>query len=141
MLAGLRGFQASAIETLIREMDLLNSVRITGWIPRAELYTLYARARAFVFPSTFEGFGMPVLEALAAGIPTACADIPPLREVAGDAAVFFNPLDELEIAVAIERVLTDQPLRQRLAQAGPERARPFTWERAARATLDVLLRE
>ena len=64
---------------------------------------MYDRARAFVYPSTFEGFGMPVLEAMAAGIPLACSDIPPLREVAGDAALFFDPLNEDAIASAIER--------------------------------------
>ena len=82
---------------------------------------------------------MPVLEALAAGIPTACSDIPPLREVAGDAALFFDPLDEDAIAAAIESVMTDAPLRERLGEAGPERARPFTWERSAEQTLKVLL--
>jgi len=84
---------------------------------------------------------MPLLEALAAGIPTACSDIPPLREVAGDAALFFDPLDEAAIAAAIERVMNDPSLRERLAQAGPERARPFTWERAAEQTLKALLEQ
>ena len=81
---------------------------------------------------------MPVLEALAAGIPAACSDIPPLREVAGDAALFFDPLDENAIGDAIERVMVDSTLRERLAHAGPERARPFTWERCAQQTLEVL---
>jgi len=114
-------------------------VQITGWVPREELYSLYERARAFVYPSTFEGFGMPVLEAMAAGIPVACADIPPLREVAGDAALFFDPLDEDAIASAIERITTDNELRQTLSLTGPNRARPFTWKRCAEQTLEVLL--
>lgn len=139
VLAGLRGFDTAAVEKLIDELGLRNSVQITGWVPRDELYTLYARARAFVYPSTFEGFGMPVLEALAAGIPTACSDIPPLREVAGDAALFFDPQSEEAIAAAIERITSDEPLRQRLSSAGPERARPFTWDRSAKQTLEVLL--
>src|SRR5581483_6445604 len=74
VLAGMRGFHAEPIERLIEEMGLRDAVQITGWIPREQLYELYARAQAFVYPSTFEGFGMPVLDALAAGIPTACAD-------------------------------------------------------------------
>ena len=139
ILAGLRGFHTETVEHLIEEMGLRESVQITGWVSRDELYSLYERAQAFVYPSTFEGFGMPVLEALAAGIPVACADIPPLREVAGNAALFFDPSDESAIADAIERVMTDSALREKLAQAGPERAQPFTWERCAQRTLDVLL--
>ena len=138
LLAGLRGFHTETIERLIEEMRLQDSVQITGWVPRAELYSLYARARAFVYPSTFEGFGMPVLEALAAGIPVACSDIPPLREVAGDAALFFDPLNEDDIASALERVMTDASLQEHLAAAGRERARPFTWQRCAEQTREVL---
>ena len=119
-------------------MGLQESVQITGWVPREELYSLYGRARAFVYPSTFEGFGMPVLEALAAGIPVACSDIPPLREVAGDAALYFDPLNEDAIASAMERVMSDASLREHLAAAGRERARPFTWERCAEQTLKIL---
>lgn len=138
ILAGLRGFHTETIERLIEEMGLQDSVQITGWVPRAELYSLYERARAFVYPSTFEGFGMPVLEALAAGIPVACSDIPPLREVAGDAVLYFDPLTEGDIASAIERVMTDASLQERLATVGRERARPFTWERCAEQTLKIL---
>ncbi len=139
VLAGLRGFHSESVEKRIEETGLQDSVQITGWLPREKLYGLYAHARAFIYPSTFEGFGMPVLEALAAGIPTACADIPPLREVAGDAAVFFDPLDEDAISAAIERIMEDAPLRDRLSNAGPERARPFTWARSAELTLRILL--
>jgi len=138
ILAGMKGFHTQALEALIAQLGLRDSVEITGWLPRDQLLKLYAGARAFVYPSTFEGFGMPVLEALAAGIPTACSDIPPLREVAGDAAMFFDPLDEDSIAAALERVVCDQPLRERLEAASPERARQFTWERAAQQTLEVL---
>ena len=139
ILAGLRGFHAEAIERQIADLGLRDQVQITGWVPREELYSLYARARAFVYPSTFEGFGMPVLEAMAAGIPVACSDIPPLREVAGDAALYFDPLDEDEIASAIERIMTDAALQERLAQAGRERARGFTWRKSAEQTLAALL--
>src|SRR5262249_12986370 len=88
-LAGMRGFAAEGLERLVSELKLNDRVRITGWIAREEVLKLYANALAFVYPSSFEGFGMPVLEAMAAGIPTACADIPPLREVAAEAALFF----------------------------------------------------
>jgi len=139
ILTGLRGFHAQSIERLIDEMALRDSVQITGWVPRQELYSLYERARAFIYPSLFEGFGMPVLEALAAGIPVACSDIPVLREVAGDAALFFDPLDEEGISSALERIMNDASLRDRVAPAGRERAKRFTWERSAERTLNVLL--
>jgi glycosyltransferase involved in cell wall biosynthesis len=75
---------------------------------------------------------------MAAGIPVACSDIPPLREVGADVVLFFDPLDEASIAAAMERIVTDAALRERLAKAGPERAREFTWERAAEQTLEAL---
>lgn len=139
ILAGLRGFHAEAIEQLVEEMVLRDCVQITGWVHREKLYSLYRRAGAFVYPSTFEGFGMPVLEALAAGIPVACSDIPPLREVAGDAALYFDPFNEDEIASAIERIMSDTSLQERLAKAGRERARGFRWQKSAEQTLKVLL--
>lgn len=139
ILAGLRGFRTPEIEKLIAELGVGDRVKITGWLPRSELMQLYARAHAFVYPSTFEGFGMPILEAMAVGIPVACSDIPPLREVAGDAALFFDPLDDNAMGAALDRITADLELRKTLAAAGPERARPFTWQRAAEKTLAVLL--
>jgi glycosyltransferase involved in cell wall biosynthesis len=136
-IAGLRGFFAEELDRLIQELNVQESVRLTGWIPRAELLDLYARAQAFVYPSTFEGFGMPVLEAMAAGVPVACSDIPPLREVAGDAALFFDPLAESAISEALDRVVGDAVLRAELSRKGRERARAFTWERSALETLNA----
>jgi len=134
VLAGMRGFHAERVEALVAELGVEKSVRLTGWIPREELYTLYQRALAFVYPSTFEGFGMPVLEALAAGIPVACSDIPPLREVAGETALFFDPTDQDAISEALDRICTGGA-----PSGGVERARTFTWERAAEATKFALL--
>ena len=139
VLAGMRGFQAAQIDALIDELRLRDRVRLTGWVPRKELLDLYARARAFLYPSTFEGFGIPVLEALAAGIPVACSNIPPLREVANEAALYFDPSNEDEIAGALERITQDEDLRGRLAAGGPLRARLFSWENTARMTRDALI--
>jgi glycosyltransferase involved in cell wall biosynthesis len=139
IIVGLRGFSAEALETLIAKLNVRDRVQLTGWIQRADLLALYAKAHAFVYPSKFEGFGMPVLEALAAGIPTACSDIAPLREVAGDAALFFDPLDEDAIAEALGRIATDAALRERLTKVGPKRAVAFSWERAAAETLQALI--
>lgn len=134
VLAGMRGFHTAVLDQLIAELGVAESVQLTGWIPREDLYRLYERAHAFIYPSTFEGFGMPVLEAMAAGIPVACSDIPPLREVAGDTVLYFDPLNEDAIAAAIDRIMTDKPQK-----AGKERAHQFTWERAAERTLQVLV--
>jgi glycosyltransferase involved in cell wall biosynthesis len=139
VLAGMPGFHTEAIKRLIVELDLGERISLTGWISRAELYDLYDRAAACIYPSTFEGFGMPVLEAMAAGVPLACSAIPPLREVASDTALYFDPFDENAIASALARIISDEPLRAKLSLEGRERARTFTWERAARQTLDVLL--
>ncbi len=138
VIAGLRGFHAAVLEALIGELGLEEGVRLTGWIPREELYDLYLRAHAFVFPSTFEGFGLPVLEALAAGVPTVCSSITPLREVAGNAAVRFDPLDEQALLAALERVTGDEKLRRRLALEGPEHAARFSWRESAAKTLEIL---
>ncbi|MBV8843762.1 MAG: glycosyltransferase family 4 protein [Bryobacterales bacterium] len=138
VLAGMRGFQTNPIEKLVAELGVRDRVEITGWLPRHELLDLFGRAWAFVYPSTFEGFGMPVLEALAAGIPSACSDIPALREVAGSAALLFDPLNDDSVAAALDRISQDRELRCKLAQAGPERARMFTWERSAETTLKAL---
>jgi glycosyltransferase involved in cell wall biosynthesis len=107
---------------------------VTGWIPREELYRLFQDARAFVYPSSFEGFGIPVLEAMAAGIPVACSDIPPLREVAGDTVIYFDPGNDAAMASALRQVV-DDPSRVDAARA---RATEFSWEKCARETLAAL---
>ncbi|MEO8660503.1 MAG: glycosyltransferase family 1 protein [Bryobacteraceae bacterium] len=138
VLAGIRGFHTEAIEKLIVSLKLGDAVTLTGWIPRDDVYTLYREAWAFLYPSTFEGFGMPVLEALAAGIPTACSSIPPLEEVAAGAVRYFPPTDEEQMAAALEAIVTDEALRLRLATEGPARAALFSWQDCARQTLAVL---
>jgi glycosyltransferase involved in cell wall biosynthesis len=139
VLAGMRGFQTKAIEALVAQLGLTESVQITGWIPREQLFDLYARADAFVYPSTFEGFGLPVLEALAAGIPAACSDIPPLREIAGGAAIYFDPFDDVALAMSLVRITSDEPLRRQLSTEGPARARGFSWIQCAAQTLRAIL--
>jgi glycosyltransferase involved in cell wall biosynthesis len=139
ILAGMHGFQTEPIKRLITDLNLGDQVQLPGWLPRAGLMNLYARARAFIYPSTFEGFGMPVLEAMAAGIPVACSDIPPLRELAGDAALYFDPSDDSAVSNALDRIINDTDLRTRLTESGPIRARSYTWPSAATQTLSVLI--
>jgi glycosyltransferase involved in cell wall biosynthesis len=138
VIAGLRGFDSSHISQLISELKLDEKVRCTGWIPREELYALYAGADAFIYPTTFEGFGMTLLEGMAAGLPVACSNIEPLRTIAADAAILFDPLDTYKIEDALVRITEDDDLRNCLRQAGPRRAKQFSWEESARATLQAL---
>jgi glycosyltransferase involved in cell wall biosynthesis len=109
----------------------------TGLVDEADLDALYRGADAFAYPSAYEGFGLPVLEALARGVPTIASDIPALREVAGDAALLVEPGDVAELAEALARVLTDAALAQDLRARGPARAAGYSWAATARATLQA----
>jgi glycosyltransferase involved in cell wall biosynthesis len=137
VVAGMRGNQTAKVEALVDELGLNRHVRITGWIPRTEIYRLYEKATAFVYPSTFEGFGLPILEAMAARVPLACSRIAPLLEVAGDAASFFDPKSEQEMAQAIWHLLTEHEETSRQVERGRNRAALFTWEASATKTLAV----
>lgn len=107
---------------------------LPGFVPDDDLAVLYRRARAYVFPSLAEGFGIPALEAMASGLPVACSDIPVLREVCGDAAIYFEPKNPLDIASAIRRLTSDEQMRRSLASAGRRRSAAFTWRRTAELT-------
>jgi glycosyltransferase involved in cell wall biosynthesis len=96
---------------------------------------LYRAASCFAFPSLREGFGLPVLEAMRRGVPVACANVSAVAEVAGDAALLFDPRDPAEIAVAVLRLLQDRTLAEELAAKGRTRAAGFSWRRAAEETL------
>lgn len=137
VVCGMHGFATGMAHELRDRLGLTGAVDFPGWIPREEVYDLFARAWAFVYPSKFEGFGLPVLEGLAAGVPSACSEIEPLASIAGDAALQFEPSDPEAIAEAMRRLVEDEALRARLAQAGPQRAAEFGWRTAAEAMLRV----
>ena len=139
VVCGLHGFFTEQLQALRTELELGDSVTFPGWIPKQELLDFYARAMAFVYPSRFEGFGLPVLEAMAAGVPSACSRVEPLDSIAGAAALKFDPGEPGEIAACLERLVEDAALRATLAAAGPARAATFTWRATAAATLDVLV--
>jgi glycosyltransferase involved in cell wall biosynthesis len=123
------------LRELAAERRVTDDVRFLGWVSAQELDNLYAAADCFVFPSLYEGFGFPVLEAMTRGVPVATSGRASLAEVAGDAALMFDPDDEDSIADAIETLLADEALRERLRAAGRERASGFTWQRAADLTV------
>ena len=138
VVSGIHGFFSAELHALRDRLHLADSVEFPGWIPREQLYSLYARATAFLFPSLFEGFGLPILEALAAGVPTGCSEIEPMNSIAGGAALKFDPRDPSAISEAMHRLVADGELRERLAAAGPLRAAQFPWRTTAQGVLDAL---
>jgi glycosyltransferase involved in cell wall biosynthesis len=122
------------------ELGIAGDVRLEGWLQEREIEGLWALADAFLYPSLYEGFGLPVLEAMARGVPVACADASSLPEVAGGAALLFDPHSEAQMAQAIERLLGDPTLARSLRERGTVRARELTWDRTARLTLESYAR-
>lgn len=119
----------------IARLGLQDRIAWIGFVPEADKVALYAAARAFAFPSRYEGFGLTPLEAMAAGAPVVCSNAASLPEVVGDAAVLVDPDDAAGFAGAIDRLLTDAELRDDLVTRGKRRAAAFTWERTAEMTL------
>jgi glycosyltransferase involved in cell wall biosynthesis len=129
-------------ETLrtIKELEISNSVILTGYVPEADLPALYSGALCFVYPSYFEGFGLPPLEAMKCGVPVIVGDKTSLPEVVGDAGVLVDPFDIEDITTAIGKVIADSELRMQLRAKGLERAKLFDWQETARQTLAVYKR-
>jgi glycosyltransferase involved in cell wall biosynthesis len=135
VIAGGKGWSYDETAAEIARLNLGDRVIFPGFVSEEDLAAVYSLARALAFPSLYEGFGLPVLEAMACGTPVVCANASSLPEVAGDAAVLVDPLDVDGLAEALERVLDDDVLRQELIRRGHERAARFTWAAAANALL------
>ncbi|MGH9796202.1 MAG: glycosyltransferase family 4 protein, partial [Candidatus Acidiferrales bacterium] len=116
---------------------LREDVRFLGFVPHAVLRVFYKHARAFLFPSLYEGFGLPPLEAMAHNTPVLTSNVSSLPEVFGDSALMVNPEKVLEIARGIRQILTDQDLRARLTQSGAQRIKAYSWDRSAAQLLHV----
>ncbi|HLN81533.1 MAG TPA: glycosyltransferase family 1 protein, partial [Thermoanaerobaculia bacterium] len=117
-----------------------DSVRVVGYLQDADLSTVVAGAELLVFPSLYEGFGLPVLEAMSAGVPVICSDRASLPEVAGDAALFFDPTNISEMSETLARAVTDRRLRETLREKGRQNVARFSWDRTAAETLNVYRR-
>jgi glycosyltransferase involved in cell wall biosynthesis len=126
-------------ETLraLQETGMEDSVILTGYVPQSDLPALYSGAVCFVYPSYFEGFGLPPLEAMKCGAPTIVGNNTSLPEVVGDAGLLIDPYDISAIAAAIERLIDDSDFRRQLTVKGLARARMFDWHETARQTLDI----
>lgn len=138
VFAGGRWNGAEVIDRTISDLGLGDRVHMLGFVADDDLPLLYSGADALVFPSLFEGFGLPIIEAQASGIPVAAADISSLPEVVGQAGVLFDPYDTDAIADAIRRIDADAQLRKRLVEDGFVNARRFTWHEAAEQSLEIL---
>lgn len=128
---GHAGLEQERLAAGARAAGLDDRVALTGWVSDEDLEGLYALADVCAYPSLYEGFGLPVLEAMARGRPLACSNVSAVPEVAGDAAELFDPYDVAAIAAALGRLLDDETRRAELVAAGHERVRHFTWERSA----------
>jgi glycosyltransferase involved in cell wall biosynthesis len=135
VLAGEPTPHESDLRALAAELGVAERVHFPPWISDAELEDLYETASCFVLPSFMEGFGLPLLEAMQHGVPVACSNVSSLPEVAGDAALYFDPSSEQEMTRAIDRLLRDRTLADDLVRRGQERCAVFTWEETARRTL------
>jgi glycosyltransferase involved in cell wall biosynthesis len=137
VLAGSRGFGADEILARIEKSPARDRISVPGYVSNADLAGYYARAAIFAFPSLDEGFGMPVLEAMAAGAPVIASNSSALPEVAGDAALLVDPEDTEALATALRSVIENKSLRNELCSRGSQRIGVFTWENAVRKTWDV----
>jgi glycosyltransferase involved in cell wall biosynthesis len=124
------------LKALAEDLCVYEQVRFLGWVSEPELEALYRLATCFVLPSLIEGFGLPVLEAMARDVPVACSDRTATAEVAGDAALLFDPTDQQAVTDSIRRILREGELARSLVERGRERVRLYTWERTAEATLE-----
>ncbi len=139
-IAGGPGLDTPRLDDAIGRLGLGTTVTRLGYVSANDLPSLYRGARAFVLPSLWEGFGLPLLEAMASGIPIVAADIPVHREVAAEAALFAPAEDPGAIAEAIERVWCDESIRSRLVASGRERTQRFSWEASAKKMLALYQR-
>jgi len=137
VIGGKKGWLYESFFSRLRELGLEGEMILPGYIADEDLPAMYSAASVFVFPSLYEGFGLPPLEAMACGTPVVCSNASSLPEVCGEAALLVEPMDVQGLAQAMERVLSDEPLRATLRARGLAQAAKFSWERAARETLAV----
>ncbi len=137
VLTGARGWKDQAIFDTVRTLGCADEVVFTGYVPRADLPALYSGAALFAFPSLYEGFGLPVVEAMACGTPVLISTAPALAEVAGDAALQVDPTSVSAIAAGLGRILNDPALREDLRARGLRRSSAYSWQSAAQQTLEI----
>ncbi len=137
LIVGRAAWQHSEIYKIANQSEYSADIIFTGYVPDETLNALYHRCKAFIYPSLYEGFGLPVLEAMACGAPVITSNCSSMPEVAGDAAFLVNPYSVDDIRTAIEHVVNNEDLRHELHQRGRARANDFSWAKTAAMTLDI----
>lgn len=137
VIAGKAHWQSSAVYSAVKHFGLENYVVFTGYVPDEDLVVLYSFAKVYVYPSLYEGFGLPILEAMACGVPVVTSNTSSMPEVAGDAALLVDPQQEDQIARAILKILCNTDLASSLSEKGLRRARRFSWQKTAQETVVV----
>ena len=140
VLAGKKAWMSDETVGADAFRKVMDKIVFTGYVPDEDLPSLYSGAVCFVYPSFFEGFGLPLLEAMQCGTPVIAGDLTSIPEVVGDAGILVDPYSVEQIAAALEAVLSDSQLRADLRRKGLERASQFSWKRTARQTLDIFER-
>lgn len=137
IIAGAKGWKYEEIFLMMSDINLENKVKYIGYVTPEEKYGLIKNALVFVFPRLYEGFGLPVLEAMKIGTPVISSNTSSIPEVAGDGAILVDPCHEEEFKAKLVKVISDEELRKRIGRAGQERAKEFTWDRCAKEILKI----
>ncbi len=137
VITGRKDLCRTEIYEIIKTLNMGENIVFTDYVMEEDLPALYTQAGLLAFPSSFEGFGLPILEAMACGTPVVCSNATAVPEIAGDAAMIINPADTAGFANTIDQVLTDQVLRRQLKEKGLQRARKFTWEKTVEEHIKV----
>jgi len=138
VIVGGQGWKNRDFLEMVSQHPLKAQIHMPGYLPRNQLVTYYKNAICLMFPSLYEGFGLPILEAMSCGTPVITSNVSSMKEVAGGAALLVNPYDTGAIAKAMNKLLRDEQLRERLINMGFQRARKFSWKKCAEQTLEVL---
>jgi glycosyltransferase involved in cell wall biosynthesis len=137
VLVGSNGWGNEDVYEAARKSPCSNHIKLLNYAPKSDLQSLYSGAELFIYPSLYEGFGLPVIEAMSCGTPVAVANNSSLPEVVGNAGIYFDPYNENEIAGAIEMILNTPAVREEMGRKGLEQSRNFRWKTTAEATLRV----
>lgn len=137
LLVGDASYGYDEIKYAIKEREMDDEILMTGWVDEEDMPYIYNGAAAFVFPSLYEGFGIPLVQAMASGVPIAASRAASIPQVVGDAALLFDPCDKASMADSLKKIITDGKLRKDLEAKGLKRAEDFSWEKCAKETLEV----